>query len=144
MSIGMYALTLSICTANGMYADLKDVYGPVHANSILDYAMFSVMHRSDVTQIYETTMRKEVLFANRLYSDSWYSRLFSKQLSEDQHHLFRIKWVEHLVENGLKSVWLGIDGSNNDCEARESFLAKFGFPKSHNKNKTLGFFLLHF
>ena len=137
MSIGMYALTLSICTANGMYADLKDVYGPVHANSILDYAMFSVMHRSDVTQIYETTMRKEVLFANRLYSDSWYSRFFSKQLSEDQHHLFRIKWVEHLVENGLKSVWLGIDGSNNDCEARESFLAKFGFPKSHNKNKTI-------
>lgn len=137
MSIGMYALTLSICTSNGMYADLKDVYGPVHANSILDYAMFSIMHRSDVTQVYETTMRKEVLFADRLYSDSWYSRFFSKQLSEDQHHLFRIKWVERLVKNSLKSVWIGIDGSNNDCEARESFLAKFGFPKSHNKNKTV-------
>ncbi len=137
MSIGMYALTLYICTGNGVYADLQDIYGPVHANSILDYAMFSVMHRSDVTQIYESTMRKQVLFANRLYSDSWYSRFFSKQLTEDQHHLFRIKWVEHLVENGLKSVWLAIDGSNNDCEARKSFLAKFGFPKSHNKNKTV-------
>ena len=34
-------------------------------------------------------------------------------------------------------MWLGIDGSNNDCEARRSFLAKFGFPKSHNKNKTI-------
>ena len=137
MCIGMYALTLSICTNSGMYKDLQDIYGPVHANSILDYAMFSIMHRSDVSQIYESTMKKEVLFSNKLYSDSWYSRFFSKQLSEDQHHLFRIRWVEHLVENGLKSVWLGIDGSNNDCEARKSFLAKFGFPKSHNKNKTV-------
>lgn len=137
MSIGMYALTLSICMANGLYAELMEVYGPVHANSILDYAMFSIMHRSDVTQIYEATMRKEILFANKLYSDSWYSRFFSKQLSEDQHHLFRIKWIEHLVKEGLKSVWIGIDGSNNDCEARESFLAKYGFPKSHNQNKTV-------
>ena len=137
MSIGMYALTLSVCTGNGVYEVLKDIYGPLYANSILDYAMFSVMHRSDVTQIYESTMQKEVLFADRLYSDSWYSRFFSKKLSEDQHHLFRIKWVESLVANGLKSVWLGIDGSNNDCEARKSFLAKFGFPKSHNKNKTV-------
>lgn len=137
MSIGMYALTLSVTSVNGLYADLKEVYGPVYANSILDYAMFSLMHRSDVTQIYETTMSKEVLFADRIYSDSWYSRFFSKQLSEDQHHLLRIKWIERLIKNGLKNVWIGIDGSNNDCEARKSFLAKFGFPKSHNKNKTI-------
>ena len=137
MSIGMYALTLSICSANGIYSDLKDIYGPMYANNILDYAMFSVMHRSDVTQIYEPTMRKEVLFANKLYSDSWYSRFFSKKISEDQHHMFRIKWVEHLVKNGLQHVWISIDGSNNDCEARNSFLAKYGFPKSHNTNKTI-------
>lgn len=137
MSIGMYALTLSICTNNSMYAALQDVYGPMHANSLLDYAMFSILHRSDVTQIYEGTMQKEVLFSNKLYSDSWYSTFFSKKLSEDQHHLFRIKWIEHLKEKGLKRVWLGIDGSNNECEARSSFLAKFGFPKSHNKNKTI-------
>ena len=137
MSIGMYALTLSICEKNGMYSDLQDIYGPAYANSILDYAMFSIMHRTDTTQLFESSMRKKVLFSNRLYSDSWYSKLFSKELSEDQHHLFRISWVNHLKKNGLKKVWLGIDGSNNDCEARRSFLARFGFPKSHNTNKTI-------
>ena len=137
MSIGMYALTLSACTTTGIYKDLQDIYGPVHANAILDYTMFSIIHRSDVTQLFEPTMQKEVLFSDKIYSDSWYSRFFSKQLSEDQHHQFRIKWVQRLVSNGLKKVWLGIDGSNNDCEARRSFLAKYGFPKSHNKNKTI-------
>ena len=137
ISIGMYALTLAICSRSCVYAALQDVYGPLHANSLLDYAMFSILHRNDVTQLFESAMQREVLFANKLYSDSWYSKFFSKELSEDQHHLFRIKWVEGLVNNGLNKVWIGIDGSNNDCEARRSFLAKFGFPKSHNKNKTI-------
>ncbi len=48
-----------------------------------------------------------------------------------------MKWVQQLAHAGLKKVWLGIDGSNNDCDARRSFLAKFGFPKSHNKSKTI-------
>ena len=137
MGIGMYALTLGIATTTGLYTDLQDVYGPLHANSILDYTMFSILHRSGVTQVFEKTMADEVLFCDKLHSDSWYSDFFSKKLTEDQHHQFRIKWVRRLVENGLKKVWLSIDGSNNDCEARQSFLTKFGFPKSHNKNKTI-------
>ena len=137
MSIGIYMLSLAICTSNGLYEALKNVYGTSYVNSILDYAMFSIVHRSDVTQLYENMMRGNVLFSDKLYSDSWYSEFFSKKITEDQHHIFRIKWVQTLVLNGLKKVWLGIDGSNNDCEARRSFLAKFGFPKSHNKNKTI-------
>ena len=137
MSIGMYVLTLSICSKNEVYNYLQDIYGPLFANSILDYTMFSIMHRSDVTQMYEPTMRTEILFSNKLYSDSWYSKFFSKEISEDQHHMFRIRWVEHLIKNGLKHVWISIDGSNIDCEARKTFLTKYGFPKSHNSNKTI-------
>ena len=137
ISIGMYTLTLSICKKHGIYPDLQDVYGPVYANSMLDYAMFSILHKSGVTQSYESTMTKEVLFADRLYSDSWYSKFFSQKINEDLHHQFRIKRVKRLVANGLEKVWLAMDGSNNDCEARRSYLAKYGFPKSHNANKTI-------
>lgn len=136
MGIGMYALTLGVATSTGLYSDLRDVYGPLHANNILDYSMFSILHKSGVTQVFDKTMASEVLFCDKLHGDSWYSDFFSKKLTEDQHHQFRIKWIRRLVDNGLKKVWLSIDGSNNDCEARQSFLAKFGFPKSHNKNKT--------
>lgn len=137
MSVGMYALTLGITTKTKLYNDLRDVYGPVFVNNILDYAMFSILHRSSVTQIYENTMAREVLFCESLHTDSWYSDFFSKKLTEDEHHQFRIAWIRRLISQGLKKVWLCIDGSNDDCEARRSFLAQFGFPKSHNKNKTI-------
>ena len=99
--------------------------------------MFSIMYRSGVTQMFESIMDREVLFCDRLHGDSWYSDFFSRKITEDQHHMMRIRWVQELVKKGLKKVWLAIDGSNNDCEARRSFLAKYGFPKSHNKNKTI-------
>lgn len=137
ISIGMYALTLAITRSNGLYSLLSDTYGTEYVNNILDYAMFSIMYTSSVTQMFESIMDREVLFCDRLHGDSWYSEFFSKKITEDQHHMMRIKWVQELVRKGLKKVWLAVDGSNNDCEARRSFLAKYGFPKSHNKNKTI-------
>ena len=137
ISIGMYALTQGVVNKNGLYALLTEVYGPIYANSLLDYAMFSILHRSGVSQVYEQAMRREVLFGDRLRSDSWYSEFFARRINEDQHHQFRIKWVQSLLGKGLKNVWLAVDGSNNDCEARRSFLAQYGFPKSHNASKTI-------
>ena len=137
ISIGMYVLTLAITRMNGLYSLLGDTYGTEYVNNILDYAMFSIMYRSGVTQMFESIMDREVLFCDRLHGDSWYSDFFSRKITEDQHHMMRIRWVQELVKKGLKKVWLAIDGSNNDCEARRSFLAKYGFPKSHNKNKTI-------
>ena len=137
LSIGMYAMTLGIGTKTGLYPILQKLYGPLYANSILDYCMFTILHRSTVTQIFEKTMNTQVLFADKLHGDSWYSVFFAKKINEDMHHQFRIRWIRKLVENGLKKVWLCVDGSNNDCEARQSHLAKFGFPKSHNQNKTI-------
>ena len=137
LSIGMYALTFGIVMQNGLYQILKDSYGPMFANSLLDYAMFSILYRCSTTQLFEYAMAKQVTFCDKPHSDTWYSTFFSKKLNEDIHHQFRIQWVRRLVNNGLESVWLSIDGSNNDCEARQSELAKYGFPKSHNKNKTV-------
>ena len=137
LSIGMYALTLAIANQIGAYQDLQKVYGMQYANNILDYVMFSILHRSSVTQIYEATMHKEVLFCEKLYSDSWYSTFFSKKITEDMNHAFRIERVKQLVSQGLKKVWLAVDGSNNDCVARQTYLTQFGFAKSHNKNKTI-------
>ena len=137
ISVGMYALTLGISERTRLYDDLREVYGPLYANNILDYSMFSLLYRSGVTQMYSHVMDKEVLFCDKVRSDNWYSDFFSKKVSEDNHHQFRIKWLQRLKSNGMSKVWLAIDGSNNDCEARSSFLAKHGFAKSHNQNKTI-------
>ena len=137
LSIGMYALTLGISERIGLYDVLKGSYGPQHANNLLDYAMFSILYRCSTTQLFEHTMARQVLFCDKYHTDNWYSDFFSKKLDEDLHHQFRIHWIEQLIRNGLKNVWLSIDGSNNDCEARQSFLAKYGFPKSHHTSKTI-------
>ena len=137
LGIGMYGLTLKISKKIELYSALQDVYGPQYANYIMDYAMYSIIYQSNVTQAFETSMSRMVLFSDKLHSDTWYSRFFANDITEDKHHLLRIKRVEYLVKNGLKKVWIAIDGSNNDCVARQSFLAKYGFPKSHNKNKTI-------
>lgn len=137
LSIGMYALTLGVGTDSGIYGILQDVYGPQYGNAIMDYSMFSIMYRSCTTQIYADTMEREVVFSERVYKDSWYSTLFGELLSEDQHHQMRIEWIQKCVDRGMKKVWLGIDGSNNDCDVKNSTLPEFGHPKSHNENKRI-------
>ena len=137
LCIGMYGLTLGIAKKTGLYTNIQTVYGTEYVNNILDYVMFSIQNRINVTQVYESTMANQVLFCNKLHSDTWYSRFFSEKINEDMHHAFKIKYVEQLIKNGLRKVWLAIDGSNNDCAARQTFLTKFGFPKSHNSNKTI-------
>ena len=137
-SVGMYILTLGIVVKTKVYDILKNIYGPMYANNILDYVMFLIMYKSSATELFENIMEDEVLFSKKLYSDSWYSKFFAKNITEDQHHEFRIQIIKQLkASNKITKVWIAIDGSNNDCEARQSFLAKYGFPKSHNKNKTI-------
>lgn len=45
----------------------------------------------------------------------------------------------HCKETGIKKVWLSIDGSNNDCEVKESDLSEYGYAKSHNDSKIVSF-----
>ena len=137
MGVGLYALTLGITDKTELYSMLQKVYGMVNVNSVLDYSMYMLSYKSCTAQVFEKCMEREVLFSDKLHGDSFYSKFFSETITADQHHQFKIKWVEWLVSNGSKKVWLAIDGSNNDCEARKSFLTEFGFPKSHNKNKTI-------
>ena len=70
LGIGMYGLTLGISKKIGLYDDLQIVYGTEYVNNILDYAMFSIQHRINVTQVYESTMADKVLFSDKLHSDA--------------------------------------------------------------------------
>ena len=137
MSLGMFVLTLAISIGIGLYKSLQDVYGPMHANALLDYAMYSIKYRLNVTQLFEESMSDQVIFSDKRYTDSWYSNLFEHEMTEDMNHQFRIKRIESLVAMGVRKVWLSVDGSNNDCVVQKSDLCEFGHPKSHNTNKTI-------
>ncbi|NCA81090.1 MAG: transposase, partial [Sphingobacteriia bacterium] len=81
-------------------------------------------------------MADEVLFSDRLYSDAWYSNLFSSGMTKDQAHLFKIQWIAECKRQGVKKIWLSIDGSNNNCQVQNSDLCEYGNGKK-NEHLTL-------
>ena len=137
--IGCYALTLGIIHKTGMYPLLLKAYEPGLTNAILDYAMYSILTRSDVTQLYPIRMQEEVLFSNDVYSDNWYSECFKSKITSIMIDQFRKSWLVHCHKRGITKCWVSIDGSNNDCEVRESDLSEYGYAKSGNDSKIVSF-----
>lgn len=131
LHIGLYGLTLSAGWTTGLYPMLQKDFGPLNANAVLDYAMFSIRHRADSTDLMRDEMAQQLLFSDSLRSDSWYSDFFENQLSADIIHQFRMDWLKRFAAQGGTKVWLCIDGSNNDCTISESRIAEPGNSKSH-------------
>ena len=139
LNIGMYALSLGISYSSGLYPVLQDVYGPLYGNAIMDYAMYSIMDRSDTTQLFPDRMSREVLFSKEAYSDDWYSGMFQHHMPEDANHQFRMKWLAECNRRGITRAWITIDGSNNDCCVRKSDLCEKGEAKSHTNSDLVSY-----
>lgn len=127
---GLYALFLGIGYHTSLYPLLVDSYGPLYANAIMDFSMYSIKEKSDVAQTYESSMYNQILFSKKHYSDSWLSDFFKNKMSAEQNYRFRDEWIRRCKEKGIAKVWLSIDGSNNNCEARKCTLSEKGTAKS--------------
>ena len=139
LSIGMYGLVLGIAHKINLYDMLNGLYGESNVNYILDYAMYSLMDRTSTTQLFPERMKNEVIFAEKLYSDSWYSDFFRSEMPERINGEFRIQWLEQCKADGIEEVWLCLDGSNNDCEVGECALCEQGESKSHSHSDIVGY-----
>ena len=139
LHIGMYALSLGVGCSKGLYPILQDVYGPLYGNAIMDYAMYSIMDRTNTAQLFPDRMSREVLFSKEAWSDDWYSALFRQHMPEDANHLFRMKWLEECHRMGITKAWISIDGSNNDCEVKRSDLCEKGEAKSHTNSDLVSY-----
>ena len=137
LQIGLYGLTRTIAQKTGLYEELSAVYEVQNANAIFDYAMFLLQHASKAAESFEDVMAPHVLFSGQLHSDSWYSDFFAKTINEDMHHAFRIAHITRLKANGLKKVWLSIDGSGNDDAACQSRYAQLGSEESLSTDPTM-------
>lgn len=127
---GLYALLLGIGHRTSLYPLLIDSYGPLYANAIMDFAMYSIKEKSNIAQTYEDTMSNQVLFSKENHSDSWLSDFFGNKMTGEQNYRFRDAWIQNCKEQGILKVWISIDGSNNNCEAQKCILAEKGNAKS--------------
>ena len=130
VQVGLYAATLAIAQRTGLYRDVVTSFGPLYGNGIMDYAMFSISERSSSTQLFADAMAFRMLFSRERHDDSWFSRLFSRHMTPEAVHNFKINHIKRCAERGMRKVWLCIDGSNNDCTMHDSDLAEPGKAKS--------------
>lgn len=128
--IGLYVCTLACGVSTGLYDVLVRCCGPEHANRIMDYAMYSMLYKTNVARDFELMMRDQLLFSGEPRSDSWISDFFSKQISGDEIERFKTEWAHVCQKNVKRKVWLCIDGSNSDCASEEVEYAEKGKAKS--------------
>ena len=139
LRVGLYGLCLSIGWSTGLYVDLQETIGPQYANAAMDFAMYSIRERSSTAQLFRDEMQHQMLFSRKALSDSWYSEFFGRKLGADRIHAFKAAWLKRCTAQGKTSVWLCIDGSNNDCAVRGSALAGLGHAKSHRQTEIVSY-----
>lgn len=132
LSVGLFALVLGIAAKLGIYQVLCSVYGPEIANGIMDYVMYLLYASSTATCSFESKMNDHLLFSVMPHNSSWYSRLWSNKMTEQQNNIVRAKWLKACISNGIKDVYLSIDGTNMDYVATNNELSAYG----HDKSKT--------
>lgn len=136
---GMYALLLGIGYHTSLYPLLIDAYGPLYANAIMDFSMYSIKEKSDTAQTYEGSMSNQMLFSKKNHSDSWLSDFFKNKMTEEQNCKFRDAWLKRCKEEGVSKVWISIDGSNHNCEAQKCSLSEKGKAKSGKNVKIVSY-----
>lgn len=139
LRVGMYGLCLGVGYASGLYPVLVEAYAGLYAADIMDYSMYSIFQRSNVSQLYSERMREEILFAEKVHTDSYWSDLFRKKLKGWQHDSFKSLWIKRCIERGIRKVWLCIDGSNNDNQMSDSDYSEYGDGKSHSGKPIVGY-----
>ena len=132
--IGMYATIDAVNGTTGIKDIMDEVFGRTISNSLIDFVMYSLLFHTNAVNNYESKMKDQILYGDS-YSDSYFSNLFNKKISYDQILTFRREWALQCSKDGVKDVWLCIDGSNDDCECKGVELAEKGHSKSlRNRN----------
>ncbi len=129
LHFGLYAAVLGILEKTGLYNALLESFGPLYANALIDFSMYSILYRSDSALSFKSLMSDEVLFSSQPYSDSWYSELFHS-ITGDKRKKFLNLWLEECKKENLDNVWICIDGSNNECSSETATLAVPGHSKT--------------
>ena len=130
--IGLYALVLAISIKLGIYKIIIDKYGAKIANEIMDFAMYSILYQTSKPETFTQLMSNHVLFSIDPLSDATYSELFAKKMNEDINSACEKAWTAHCIEEySLESVAISIDGTNNNCSAKNNDIAAIGYAKTH-------------
>ena len=138
---GMYLSSLSAGERSGVYSAIMDSIGPLYGNAMMDWAMFSIISRTNVAMTFSEVMNDQILFSDKCYSDSWYSDMFCTKIRLEDIERFKDKWLEKVkaYDQGVSEAWIAIDGSNADCDVVNAELPAHGKAKSRRDGTIVGY-----
>jgi len=139
LNSGMYATCLGLSYKTGIYGLLLKSFGPLYANAIIDYAMYSNLTKSNVAMTFAERMASEVVFSKNLPNDTWLSEMFTSKMNRNQRMSFCDGWLQSCKDRGDTEAWISIDGSNDDCESEGCDLAEKGKAKSGSDSNVVYF-----
>lgn len=136
---GMYCAMKTIDGDSNVIALARKAFGERAAVNMIDYVMYSLLFKSTSTAQFSKSMSEQFLFSGKAMSDSHYSNLFQKGISQNSILLFKKEWALQCKKQGIENVWLCVDGSNDDCESAGVELAEKGHAKSHKNSNIVSF-----
>ena len=138
---GMYLTALSAGWNTGVYESLHDAVGPQYGNALMDWAMFSILSRTNVASSFPEVMADQVVFSRQRYDDDAFSELFREKISPEDAERFKDKWLESVKQRdaGITEAWIAIDGSNADCDMSGGDLPAVGKAKSRRDGPVVGY-----
>ena len=136
---GMYCAMKTIDGDSNVIALARKAFGESAAVNMIDYVMYSLLFKSTSTAQFSKSMSEQFLFSGKAMSDSHYSNLFQKGISQNSILLFKKEWALQCKKQGIENVWLCVDGSNDDCESAGVELAEKGHAKSHKNSNIVSF-----
>lgn len=137
--IGIFTAFQASNHKTGIKDILDNVYGTDLADAIADYAMYSIIHHTNAAAGFTARMRNELLYSKEPHKDSYYSRLFEEGMTRELELLLKRRWALQCKEDGVASVWLCIDGSNDDCHSTGVEFAEKGHAKSGNNSNIVSY-----
>ena len=137
--IGMYCAMRAIGSKIPIVSLVRQAFGTETGNSLIDFAMFSLLHKSSTSAHFSKSMAEQLLFSGHARSDSYFSDLFKTKVSQSDILTFKKNWALYCQGEGAKEVWLCIDGSNDDCNSQGVELAEKGHAKSHKNTNIVSF-----
>ncbi len=137
--VGMFSACQAVNSLTGIKDILDQVYGADYADALMDFAMYSIIHHMNEASAFSCRMGQELTYSKEPHSDSFYSRLFEEGMPKDLELLFRRRWAIRCREDGDDTVWLCIDGSNDDCHSTGVEIGEKGHAKSGKDTNIVSF-----
>ena len=136
---GIYAVSLKLSAACGLYQTVQYAFGANFGNAIMDYAMMCFASKDNTVYQLNNFLASHMHFSVSALSSSSMTTLLSSKITDSMIVNFKNAWMEEYIRNhDVAEVWLSVDGTNVDSKLVGSALAAKGNAKSGNSVDIIG------